>query len=214
MDRSEVAIVIPAFNEAESIQFVISGVSEFGRAVVVDDCSTDGTSAAAAAAGAIVVRHDRNLGYDGALNSGFAEADRLGCKYGVTIDADGQHSPDLLKRFVSLLRGGHELVIGVRDAPARASEALFGWYTRMRFGLSDPLCGLKGYHINVYNELGHFDSYTSIGTELMLFGLRKRRNFATVPVPIAPRRHGESRFAQNWRGDKRILRALVLALIR
>ena len=63
----KVAIVVPAFNEAESIADVVAAIRDYGTPIVVDDASVDATALQAQAAGAIVVRHRRNLGYDGAL---------------------------------------------------------------------------------------------------------------------------------------------------
>ncbi len=212
MAGSDIAIVIPALNEAGTIADVVRRVAPHGAVFVVDDGSSDGTRERAAEAGATVVRHEHNQGYDGALNSGFAAAAAAGARHIITFDADGQHDAGLLPVVAARLHGGDDLVIGVRSSPARAAEWLFGFYTRLRFGLSDPLCGLKGYSAQLYRELGHFDSYHSIGTELMLHGMRSGKRFTTLAVPIAPR-HGAPRFAQRWRANAKIARALWMAVI-
>lgn len=213
MDRPRVAVIVPALNEERSIASVVASVAVHGVPVVVSDGSTDGTAEAAAAAGALVVRHERNHGYDAALNSGFDRAAELGAEFFVTFDADGQHDPRLIPEFIRLLATGHWLVVGVRPRPARISEWLFAAYTRLAYGIHDPLCGMKGYSLSAYRELGHFDSYRSIGTELMLHCLRAGHPVAEVSIPIAPRR-GASRLGNPWRGNARIFRSLVLALLR
>ena len=213
MDRSEVAVVIPAFNEAATIGRVVESVSRYGQAIVVDDCSTDQTAAIAEAAGAVVVVHDANRGYDGALNSGFAEADRRGCSYVVTLDGDGQHDAAHVGEFIAHLRQGSDLLVGIRPRCARVTERLFALYTRVRFGLLDPLCGMKGYRMSVYRARGWFDSYQSIGTELALYALRRKKRFTQLPVSIAER-SGSPRFAQRWQANWKILRALVLSWVR
>jgi glycosyltransferase involved in cell wall biosynthesis len=213
VERSDIAVVIPAFNEAGSIAAVVSGLVSRATVIVVDDASQDETAECARAAGAIVLRNERNLGYDGALDAGFDAASRAGCRFVVTMDADGQHSPQMLDAFARDLKAGATLVIGQRDEPARLSERLFSWYTRVRFGIRDPLCGMKGYDINLYRERGHFDARNSIGTELMLYGLRTcRRSTTTIRVPIAPRLTGQPRFAGVWRANYRIIRALALGI--
>lgn len=70
------------------------------------------------------------------------------------------------------------MVLGVRNSKPRFSEHLFALMTKRKFGIKDPLCGLKGYNVKVYEKLGHFDSYESIGTELML--LSARNNFSFI----------------------------------
>ena len=85
MDRSDIGLVIPAYNEAATIKEVVVAAADYGTPIVVNDCSSDDTAALAEEAGAVVVTHKTNRGYDGALNSGFIKADELGCQYIVCL---------------------------------------------------------------------------------------------------------------------------------
>ena len=87
------AIVIPAYNEADSIAAVVKAVLAYGTPIVVDDGSSDDTGALATNAGALVVRQEINRGYDAALARGFAKADEIGADIVVSADADGQLDP-------------------------------------------------------------------------------------------------------------------------
>lgn len=206
------AIVIPAYNEASTIGTVVGQVKHAGIVVVVDDASSDDTAELAAIAGAIVIRHDSNQGYDGALQSGFEKADQLGVDAVITFDADGQHDPLVLDTILNKLNVADTcLVLGIRFVPARFAEAIFGYWTRIRFGVRDILCGLKGYRIELYRQHGCFDSTGSIGTELALAGLRSGCAFETVPVPIRDR-EDQARFGSLFRANMRILRAFLLAV--
>ena len=93
MDRSRVAIVIPAFNEEKTISKVVRAANKFGKSIVVNDGSKDNTGEIAKRSGAIVFMHKINLGYDAALNTGFKKAAKLKFDYIITLDADGQHDP-------------------------------------------------------------------------------------------------------------------------
>jgi glycosyltransferase involved in cell wall biosynthesis len=211
MERHRIGIVIPALNESGTIAAVVTNASRYGVPIVVDDGSHDRTSELATAAGATVVRHSVNRGYDQALNSGFARATELGCEYVVTMDADGQHDPTVLKTFIQALDDGAELVVGMRDRHQRVSETLFAWVGALKWGIRDPLCGMKAYRIGLYVNLGHFDSYDSIGTELAIYAARNRSRIAQVPVKTRDR--GDSpRFGRRFSSNKRILRALRYAL--
>lgn len=213
MDRSRVAIVIPAFNEATTIGHVVRSASSYGVVWVVDDGSTDATAQIAREAGACVVSHTSNKGYDEALNSGFSAAYSKGCDAFLTLDADGQHDYALLPHFVDLLEDGAEVVIGVRSRYARVAELFFAFFTRLRFGIRDPLCGLKGYRASVYVACGHFDSYGSIGTELALFASASGLRISQVPCEVR-NRNDPPRFGRRWRANMRILRALAIAITR
>lgn len=213
MDRSSVAIVIPAYNEQDTIGQVVARASAHGVPIVVDDASRDATKANAESGGAIVVRHEANRGYDGALNSGFAAAAERGFKYIVTLDADGQHDESLVAKFVSLLDDGADIVVGVRPARARFGERVFCRVAKLLYGIRDPLCGMKGYRMELYRDLGHFDSYGSIGTELALFAAKRKYKVAQLDVPIARREHGTPRFGQSFRANWKILRAMARGLL-
>ena len=207
MERHRLGIVIPALNEANTIGSVVTSAARYGVAIVVDDGSFDGTGAIAEAAGAVVVRHDGNRGYDQALNSGFARAAAAGCGWVITMDADGQHDPTVLQAFIEALESGADVVAGARDRRQRLGEHIFAWVAAIKWGIQDPLCGMKGYRIEVYNELGHFDSYDSIGTELAIYAAKTRKRILEVPVRTRDR-VDVPRFGRRYSANVRILRAL------
>lgn len=208
MDRSKIGLVIPAYNEANTIFDVVKAASKYGQPIVVNDCSNDDTATLAEKAGAIVVNHNTNLGYDGALNSGFTRAAKIRCQFVITLDADGQHNPHLIQKFINELDKGADIVLGVRSSKPRISEHLFALFTKAKFGIKDPLCGMKGYQIEVYDSLGHFDSYRSIGTELMLFAAQQKLSIVQVPF-IVGERQDAPRFGNLVKANFKILRAMV-----
>lgn len=99
-------VVLPAWNEAETIGSVVSDLrSAFPRVLCVDDGSRDDSAAIAAAAGAVVVRHPVNLGQGAALQTGFDYVRRYtDARYCLTFDADGQHQVDDAVRMVHTAR--------------------------------------------------------------------------------------------------------------
>ncbi len=207
MDRHRIAIVIPALNEAEMIERVVISVLEYGIPIVVDDGSSDGTARLAEAAGACVISHDMNRGYDQALNSGFARASEFGFKYVITMDADGQHDPGILSLLISELDAGADVVVGIRDKRQRLAEHVFAWVSYMKWGVRDPLCGMKAYRLDIYQELGHFDSYDSIGTELAIFAAKNGKMISQIPVKTRERADAP-RFGSRYLANTRIFRAL------
>ncbi len=215
MERSRIAIVIPALNEQASIATIVQNCLSYGIPIVVDDGSEDETAAIALLKGANVVRHTRNLGYDAALNSGFSKASELDFEVIVTIDADGQHNPELIHQCMGLIEEGADVVIGVRDKKARIAEYCFSLLTRLLYGISDPLCGFKAYRIGVYRSLGYFDSYQSIGAELSVYAARSGFKISQFSVPIGQRvGDGPSRFGRTFKANCKIFRAMFICLLR
>jgi len=206
---SRVVAVIPAFNEAKTIAAVVAGVrGHVDDVIVVDDHSADVTGEAAKRAGAIVLRNAANLGYDGSLNAGFAEAARRGAGIILTFDADGEHDPADVPRLIApIAENRADIVAGQRPRLAGFAERIFAVYTRLRYGIADPLCGLKAYRRSVYDAVGQFDTVQSIGTELMIKGLHRKFRLALVPIALHRRADISRFYARRLRGNLKILRA-------
>ena len=104
-------------------------------------------------------------------------------------------------------------MVGIRPQKDRLGEWLFGCVTTFLYGIRDPLCGMKGYRTTLYRSLGHFDSYRSVGTELMLFAARNKYRIDQLEVPVSDRGNGSSRFGRRFKANKQIVRALLVGLI-
>ena len=203
----KLAIVIAAFNEEKTIGKTVQSVLPFGTAIVINDGSKDKTAELARTAGAHVV-DQQNRGYDGALDRGFEEANRLGFTHVITFDADGQHPAHALPKYIEFLNSGYELVVGIRPKKQRFLELIFSFYTRVCFKISDPLCGMKGYKMDFYKSIGHFDSYHSTGTELMLRYLKAGKKSVQFPIEIKDR-EDHPRFGRLIRANVYILRSML-----
>src|SRR5437879_11844796 len=109
-----IAVVIPAYQAAATIGGVVTGVRHAlpGVAVyVVDDGSGDETGRAGRDQGATVLVHPGNLGKGAALRTGIARALADGAATIVTLDADGQHPPEAIRRLVAPVAGPHANVV-------------------------------------------------------------------------------------------------------
>ena len=213
MGTFEVAIVIPAYNEENTIEAVVKSIKAHGTAIVVNDGSTDKTSEIAENSGALVVSHNTNQGYDAALNTGLKKATELNFSAVITFDADGQHSADLLTMFIHELKNGTQLVLGIRPNNQRFAEWLFRIYTKYRFNWYDPLCGMKGYNTSLINEIDNIATYDSIGTELALRSIKSNCSVKQIPINDL-KRIGSSRFGDGFLANLKILKALVFGIIK
>jgi glycosyltransferase involved in cell wall biosynthesis len=110
-------VIIPAFNEGESISYVLGKIRQLKPAaevIVVDDGSTDNTAAAALAEGVRVVRHPYNKGNGAAIKSGLRAATG---EVVLMLDADGQHRPEDIEQVLGGI-GEYDLVVGARTLGA------------------------------------------------------------------------------------------------
>jgi glycosyltransferase involved in cell wall biosynthesis len=119
MDLQEkILVVVPAFNEEDSIGRVVADVKRVvpsADVLVVDDGSEDGTRKAAKRSGASVVSLPFNLGYGVALQTGFKYALRRGYDYVVQMDADGQHEAKSVVDLIGEVQEGTaDVILGSR----------------------------------------------------------------------------------------------------
>ena len=188
------AIVIPAFNAADTVEHVVRGLrAEVGEDVpiwVVDDGSTDATSALAEKAGARVLHHATNRGKGAAIRTGLRAALENGCDVAVTVDADGQHPTEHAARLLDPSDPASALVLGTRDlaragAPRgnlignRASNFFVSLCTWRRF--HDTQCGLRRYPIEKTLAVRTKDQRFGFEAEIIFALLR-----AGIPIVEAP----------------------------
>jgi glycosyltransferase involved in cell wall biosynthesis len=208
IERSSCLAVVPAYNEAGTIESVIDALQRKTPqldVVVVDDGSTDDTAARAEAAGARVLQLPFNLGIGGAVQAGFKYADEHGYDYMVQVDGDGQHDPgEIAKLFAALDEPqGADMICGTRFKTAtgymapisrRTGIHLFAFLLSrlLHQPVTDPTSGFRLYNrraIAVFSRDYPHD-YPEVEAVLMLH--HHRLTMREVPVRMYPRGGGVS----------------------
>jgi glycosyltransferase involved in cell wall biosynthesis len=197
-------VVIPARDEAATVgDLTLQILCLYScRVIVVDDASTDGTTEAAARAGAEVLRLGKRRGAWGALRAGFGIVLRDGGELAVSFDADGQHLPASIGPLVArLAAGGPDVAVG--SCPSRAGPLKrFAWAALRALSgcrVRDLTSGLRAYNAGAMRALLEPDAadleYQDVGVLLKLLdrGLRVEE----APVSMAIRLHGRSRTFPN-----------------
>jgi len=127
-DPTQVAVVVPAYNEAGKIGDVVRKVPRTmaGTVIVVDDASRDGTAEEARAAGAErVIVHERNRGVGAGIRTGLQAARAGGFVYAAILSGDDQHEPSELERVLAPLYANQaDLVQGSRWLPGGATPGI------------------------------------------------------------------------------------------
>lgn len=116
LTRSDVLVIVPAFNEELSVGQVLRDLKDHGyRILLVSDGSVDGTSRVGRSADVAVLELPINLGVGGALRTGFRYAVKHGFRAVVQIDADGQHPPEEIENLIKCSNDNEaHMVIGSR----------------------------------------------------------------------------------------------------
>lgn len=213
LSRDCFAVVIPAYNESSTIFSVVERIKNLQTTVfVVDDGSVDSTGDLASMAGATVITHKNNMGYEAALETGINKSIEEKFEYIVTFDADDQMNIDDILNCVSLAKSESlDLVVGVRSYYNRYSEYMLKLYGIVRFGLQDPLCGMKLYRVSVLRNFLPFDSLQLVGMEAAFRIINSGYNFTQFNVNINKRK-GVSRYGSSFKGEFFILKALLKSI--
>jgi len=207
-------IIVPAFNEEAALPALLEELHEVSRAglakmtvLVVDDGSSDRTSAVARAGGARVVRLCRNLGIGGAVQCGIQVGVREGFDCAVQIDGDGQHPPAELARLVEAFGAGSQpdLVVGSRYLGEGTFRSTFlrrlgsAWLrVILRFlGLrvTDPTSGFRLYGPRALALFERQYAYDFPEPESLALASAMRLRIEEVPVTMRERRGGHSSIA-------------------
>jgi hypothetical protein len=206
--RGKVAILVPAYNEAENIGHVLAqmpkevcGVET--ETLVVDDGSRDGTGDVAAAHGALVAHHVTNRGGGAALRTGYRLMVESGAEVVVTLDADGQHLPAEMERLVGPVLSGEvdvahgSRVLGQADRNHPAREMGIVFFNRLvsfitRTHVTDCSNGYRAVRTAVLPQLvlRQEQFHTS---EFMIEAIKRGVPAKEIPVTVQQRLHGHSK---------------------
>jgi len=191
-----VVAVIAAFNEGPHIREVVLGTRPHVDAViVVDDGSTDGTAAAAEAAGAEVVRHAVNRGKGVAVRSGLAAVRGRGFSHVLLMDGDLQHRPSDVPRLVEAAVGENaDVIVGARSfdraqMPASRywSNVIGSWALGGLVGvpIRDTQSGFRLIRLSALQPLTLTSTGYEIETEMLIRLARRGSTVREVPVALA-----------------------------
>ena len=194
-------VVIPAYNEAETVRDVAMRVrQQCANVVVVDDGSTDSTFCAVADLDVTVLRNEENCGKAGSLSRGFEHALAHGAIGVITLDADGQHAPEEIPSFVKQsLDDPNAFLIGARRRYQR--RASFWRYVANRIAdfwigwaagqpIEDSQSGFRLYPAQLLRDvtLNHDQKHGFVfESEILIEAVRRGFQCRNVAVTVAPR---------------------------
>jgi hypothetical protein len=227
--RDRVAVLVPAYNEAENIGQVLDAipdqVCDIPTAVlVVDDGSRDGTGEIAHAHGAAVARHVINRGGGAAVRTGYRLMAESEPRVVVTLDADGQHLPSEMERLVEPVLSGEvalahgSRVLGKAEPNHPAREAGIVFFNKVvslitRTKVSDCSNGYRAVRPDVLPQLvlRQEQFHTS---EFLIEAIRRGIPAKEVPVTVVSRLHGHSKKPAVMRYGLGFANAIVRTWLR
>lgn len=219
------SIVIPAHNEEDGLSWLAPRLPAGVPIIVVDDGSTDGTGVWAIRLGepedfnlrGIKITHKRRRGCGAALKTGIAAAQT---DVVVIMDADGQHDPDDIRRFVEILPD-YDMVVGERGRKWKQPlhRRLAKWFlTRVASWIAeakvkDLTCGFRAFRRSDMERFLHLlpDGHSFMATSTVAY-LRAGLSIGHVRILPRPRVGGESKVRMGD-GPRTAFLLLRLALL-
>jgi len=196
-----IAIVIPAYNEAERIGLVLSKLRNYKiPTIVVDDGSWDETAKVVKRYKVRLLKHGINLGVGAARKTGVEAAWKLGADAVVMLDADGQHEPKHIPEFIKKIEAGNDIVFGSRNLgfnvplvrflgnkfAAVLISVLFGIYR------GDLLCGYIAFTKKAYKKIVWESNGYGVETEIVVKTGKNKLKYDEVPI--------EAKYLNKYKG--------------
>ena len=192
-DRLRAAAVIPAYQEEKHVAEVARRVrAQLEHVLVVDDGSTDATAERARRAGVDVIVHPQNRGKGESIKTGMRHWLDRGIDYVVLLDADGQHLPEEIVRFIEAAgQNNAKIFVGTRMNDVTSMPLLRRVVNRYmsdkisracRQKIPDTQCGFRMLHRDVIPKLLGGTNRFDYETEMLIIASRSGYRIAAVPV--------------------------------
>lgn len=201
--NSELLIIIPAYNEEENIENVVTFICEKYSQydyVVVNDGSRDHTADICRKNGYELINLPVNLGLAGAFQAGLKYAYIKGYKYAIQFDADGQHRPEFIEPMLKRIKEGYDIVVGSRFIHEKKGKSLrmlgskmITLAIKMTTGsrLADPTSGMRMFSKSMIQEFAQNLNYGP-EPDTISYLMKNGARVSEISVYMDERQAGES----------------------
>lgn len=188
--KNSIWIVVPAYNEAKNISNIIKQIQNYSKnIIIIDDGSSDNTSTIAEKSDVIVLKHIINLGKGAALKTGCDYALKNGAEKIVVLDADTQHDPKDIPRFMENLVD-NDIVFGFRKRNKNMPKILaFGnWFInnviKFLYGVRiiDSQSGYRAFTAKAYKKIRWQSNTYSMESEMIANVGKHKLKYAQIPI--------------------------------
>jgi hypothetical protein len=199
----DLVILIPAFNELKNLVKILKYKYNY---LIIDDCSNDGTEKFLKKKKINYIKNSTGIGYEKSLIKGLNYLKRKKIKYVLTVDGDGEHPINKIKKIYSLAKNKKaDLIICNRKYKNRLLENLLSLFFQIKFGLKDPLSGMKIYYFpKIKNLISKIDK-NSFLMDLIIMFINKKYKILNYEI-LTKKKIGESKVGYNFNVQLKILK--------
>ena len=210
----KVLVLIPSFNEKSSLLKILKKIKY--NVLVMDDCSTDGTSKVIKKINKNdlkIISNKKNLGYEKNLLKGFQEIFKTDFEYIITFDADGEHDVRDIQRMEKyLVNNDVDMLIGLRKKKNRFVEKIVSLFFKLFYKIEDPLSGFKLYKIKNLKKIIHEVKNNFFLVDIITIFKKKNYKIETININSKISKKRIPRIGNNFVVRIKILRCISLMI--
>ena len=204
-------IITLARNEESTITNILKKSLEYGDVLLINDASVDNTLKLAKKLPVTIISNVVSKGYSNCKRLGLNYAIKKNYQKIILIDSDGEHSPDLIKKFIQNFKNPINVIFGKRKIN-RFSEKIICKYYKIIYGVSDILCGMIALKTSKIKKELLFSTKDDLGMEIILDILRNKNKFTEINV-FGKERIKNSRIYVNFYSKFKYLKIIFSSII-
>ena len=206
-------IIIPVYNEFDNIKKVYFNLKKKKYKVLfINDCSTDDTEKFLKENKIIFLKNKKQLGYEKTLLKGFNYAINKNFKFILSMDSDGEHNVNDIKKFINHYKKKRsDIIIGSRDFKPRFMENIISSYFKFRYNINDPFSGFVLYKTEIFKNIKILNYNDSYLVDLLKILILKKKKYSEIFTKVKKRKD-KPRVGNNFFVNMKMVRIFISIL--
>ena len=216
MRKNKIVIIIPCFNEGNTIYKIYKKASRYGKVLIVDDGSSDNSREILYKKKIKFLKNNQNIGYEASIIKGikYILKNYKYIKYVATIDADGELLPKFIPILLrNLIKSDLDIIIGSRNTMNRFSEHMLKFIFNIKFNIDDPISGLKIYKLNVLRKIINQISNKHFLVDIIIISYYYEFKIGFCKTKV-DKRKGRAKVGGNFLMNIKILKIIFSTLLK
>ncbi len=212
--NKKLVIIVPCYNEVETIIKTYNKTKIYGVPIIIDDCSNDGTRKILNSKKINFIKNKKRSGYEQSIINGFNYINKnlKGVKFIATIDADLELPPkNLPKLYKEIQKKNLDIIVGSRNRLNRILEYLLSFLFKIKFNISDPISGLKIYRKTKIKKILNKVSNNLFLVDVLILSFNKKFNIGSNKI-FTKKRKDLPRVGNSLRVNLKILKIIFYSI--
>ena len=206
-------IIIFVFIEFDNIKKVYFNLKKKKYKVLfINDCSTDDTEKFLKENKILFLKNKKQLGYEKTLLKGFNYAINKNFKFILSMDSDGEHNVNDIKKFINHYKKKRsDIIIGSRDFKPRFMENIISSYFKFRYNINDPFSGFVLYKTEIFKNIKILNYNDSYLVDLLKILILKKKKYSEIFTKVKKRKD-KPRVGNNFFVNMKMVRIFISIL--